>query len=511
MFRFEAGRRFRVAATYCALLAVCRIARAENEPPRAAVKHSVIVDGISAPPHGDDVLGIARIKFHGLIGNELTDAGFRVSARETAGSGALTLVGLLKEEVCDDQSPAQCRVAIQWQLEDRRGVPVYRATTRAVDQASTFDGERRSLVLGALRSLMQRPRFALQLVEPAPVPESRPAGPLGFRQCRRGLLELPRAARSVAAALVYVQSGSSMAPGAIVSPDGLILTSANWIDEDAPLQVRFTAGQSLPAEVVELDHDADVALVHVQAHTDSTCVPLRDAPLEPGMASFGVGSEPNAGVAISLSGAVVRKASTQGRSLLLQLEAQSPLAAGGPLLDEQGRLAGLIAAPRRDTKTPDAVFAVDAVSAMAALRMKPAAATDPRLIQSQTESVPQGYVRDADDPPYVLSKRYTYGTSPAARSLRWGGAVTAGIGAFGVVTTWFTYRASRNPSASERNRFVVVNDLSWALLGLGAVGVGISYALPEAHDQVAVRAQSAKRRDLFVRVGAGWLELGARL
>ena len=114
----------------------------------------------------------------------------------------------------------------------------------------------------------------------------------------------------MAASLVFVESGSSLARGSIISGDGLILTQARTIDPNAPLRVRFSAEQTLSAQVVALDHDADVALLHVDSHTDTTCLPLRDAPLVAGAAVFGVSSEPSEDSAVSLTGSVVQNGAT---------------------------------------------------------------------------------------------------------------------------------------------------------------------------------------------------------
>lgn len=473
----------------------------------ASAQVPLIVDGISVPPHGEDLLGIARLKFHGLIAGELRGAGYVVVTREEAAAGALTLVGLLKEEICEDQEPPQCRVSLQWQLEDAHGVVVYRTTARAVEQAATLDAERRNLVLATLRSLLQRPRFALALTPSAASP-TRPDETLGFKRCGRPPLELPRAMRGVAAALVHVQSGSDVVAGTIVSGDGLVLTSARSLSEHAPLQVRFMGGQSLPAEIVALEREADVALLHVQAHTDATCVPLREDSPPAGAKVFGVGSDAGQDAALSLSGGSLEKTSRAGSVALLQVDAQIARSEGGPLLDEQGRLVGVISAAHGRPENASSALSVEALSALVALRVRPATATDPRLLPGKRDVVAWGYVRDADDPPFVLTRRYTFGTSSAAHTLRRTSAVVAVVGALGVGTSWIVYRLNARPSPAAHDRSVIANDLSWIVLGLGAVGLGVSYALPEGHDHVA--AESASRR-LFFRVGAAGAELGATL
>jgi len=472
------------------------------------VSRPLRVAGIVMEAGQQDLLGLSRIKFQGLIAAELAGAGYRLADSEALSPGepglpALTLIGSVKEEFCDDEASPQCRVAIQWELQDARGIAVYRTITRAVAQASTLDELRRGLVEGALRSLLQRRRFPLQLTE-----ESRPSapaavGPLGFKQCRRPLMSLPDAARAAAASFVFVEAGSSLAAGAIVSGDGLILTVASNLDENAPLRVRFSAEQTLPAKIVVLDRKADVALLHVDAHTDATCLAIRESPLSAGQAVFGINSELSEDRAFSLAGGVVQPAQKDEAAGVLRVDPLLARAPGGALLDAQGRLAGIV--PAGAVRAQHGGEALEVSSLLALLKLRPAAITDPRLVHEEAGPTPAvGYVRDRDDPPFVLVKRYTYGTSPTAHRLRTVGVVTAGVGAFAVAATWATFRTSRDLSPSAHNRFVVLNDIGWALLGLGVVGFGVSYAWPEAHDMVGVQSARAETcPHLFAGLTAG--------
>ena len=483
--------------------------------PRVSASRLVTIGGIVADPHKEDVLGLSRIKYHGLIAGELASVGYHVveaAAVETNRDPShppLNLIGMVKEEICDDQLPRQCRLAIQWELQDRRGVVVYRATTRAVDQTESLDKERRDLVQSAVRSLLQRRRFALQLtIDQADKRDTQ--GPFGFKRCARNGVALPQGVRSAAAALVLVESGSRLSGGAIISPDGLILTTARSIEVGAPLRVRFAARQTLPAQVVALEHHADVALLHVDAHLDATCAPLRETPLAEGSAVFGVSSPPSEDGALSLTESVVQKSSAEHDVSLLRVDSRIAGVDGAPLFDDQGRVAAVVSAELARGLRVGMAAAVDARVALEVLQIKAAAVTDPRLVDvQQGPQVAVTFVRDADDPPFTLGRRYTYGTSPAARTLRRLGLGSGVAGAVGVFATWSAFRTSRSLSPGAYNRLVVLNDVSWVLLSAGAVGFGVSYTIPEGHDVVAV--ESAARRQLFFGLGPAGLELRGRL
>jgi S1-C subfamily serine protease len=499
-----------------ACLAVASPAAAQDLP-RVSVSRALRIGGIVMESGNQDLIGLSRVKFQGLIAAELASVGYRLvdmSGARHADSALppLNLVGTVKEEICDDEAPSQCRVAIQWELQDSRGVVVYRTLTRAVDQAPSLEKLRRGLVEGALRSLLQRRRFALQLSDESKPSQPPAVGPLGFKQCKRPPMALPQAARAAAASLVFVESGSSLATGAIVSGDGLILTVASGLDPNAPLRVRFSAEQTLPAKVVALDRKADVALLHVAAHTEATCLAFRDTPLSAGQAVFGVSSELSEDRALSLASGVVLQAGLEDGLASLRVDPLIARTPGGALLDAEGRLSAIV--PSSEAKPlHGGARALEALGVLRGLEVKPAAITDPRLLDEDADRAPTvGYVRDHDDPPFALTKRYTYGTSTTAHRVRKAGLLTAGVGAVAVAGTWLSFRSSRDLSASAHDRLVVFNDIGWVLLGLGAVSFGVSYALPDGHDVVGVRtARRGTEPRILVGVSAGGITLGGLL
>lgn len=491
-----------------------------QELPHITASRGVIVAGLSSEPTTEDVLYLGRTKFSGVIAAELAGAGVPLrSAAERSSvveAPPLSLFGTLKEETCDGPLPSQCRVAIQWELQDVRGRTIYRTTTRAVASADSFERERRALVEDAVHSLLRRRRFLLQFqATGASVAES-PSEPLGFKSCQRPDVSLPGAAHTVAFATVLVASGSSLSRGAIVSPDGLILTEARALEPQAPLRVRFAAGQTLPADVVAQDKNADVALLKTSAHTAQICLPVRSGHLATGDGVWGVSSELTEEAATSLTGSVVADVVTAPVGHIIRVDPKIAKGLGAPLLDRDGKLTGVVVTTRSASEDASSVGALDTSDALAALHVRPASITDPRLAGTVGETLEAGYVRDADDPPFAMTQRYTYGTAPSAHTLRTVGLATTGVGLAGVVFTWFSYRAATNPTPAQRNRFVIENDVSWVLVGLGAAGVGVSYVLPERHDVVDVDTEAggrsaSSRRELFIGVGADGLSLRARL
>jgi hypothetical protein len=489
-----------------------------QELSRVTTTRKLRIAGIESDRLVPDLLGFTRVQFQGLLATELTSVGYQLADQgDVAASDPhrqpLTLAGSLKEQICDDQRPRQCRIAMQWQLEDARGFIVYRVLTRAVGQDANLETLRRGLLLDALHSLLKRKKFALGLTDFAELePRRSDTAMLGFKACSKLPTPLPGGVRSVAAALVLVESGSSLGLGSIVSPDGLILSASSSLEPTAPLRVRLAGKQLVPAEIVALDGSADVALLHVDAHFDTTCLPVRDAAPTAGMALFGVSSALAEERAISLSGSVLSKADVRDGKQLLQTDRLIAATDGAPLLDEDGKLVALVSAHASSRLGARIAEAVEVHAAFDALHVKLAAITDPRLAESELgPEAAVRYVRDADDPPFTLARRYTYGTSPAAHTARTASLITLGAGALGVFTTWELFRANAPTTSAGHERAVLLNDLSWITLGLGAVGVGVSYVIPEAHDVVPVRIQNGARPGLFIGLGSGGLTAAGRI
>jgi len=243
-------------------------------------------------------------------------------------------------------------------------------------------------------------------------------------------------------------------------------------------------------------------LLRVPAQTDTTCTPLGET-LPQGAAVFGISSEMSEDRAVSLTASVVQKTSASGP----QVDARIARAPGGPLLDGDGRLVAVVVG---EAEAGHTAHATDIDHVLAALNIKPAAITDPRLLDRAVGPAPAThYVRDTDDPPFQMTKIYTYGTGQTARRVRTIGMAATAVGAFGVAATWLSFRANRNMTERAHDRTVLLNGASWVLLGLGALGWGASYAVPEGHDVVA--GHSSAQRDLFLRVGVGAVTFGGAL
>ena len=143
--------------------------------------------------------------------------------------------------------------------------------------------------------------------------------------------------------LVRVQRGARVGSGVVVAADGLIVTSDEVVDGDAPIRVWLPDGQALFAEILLEDVDQALALLAVADATPAV------APLL-GLTNT---DEP---VLLVSSGAAVGEPSVATRATLLAAQqppgatrvayrtdepGQVAQAAGSPLLDQSGGVVGV--------------------------------------------------------------------------------------------------------------------------------------------------------------------------
>jgi S1-C subfamily serine protease len=150
---------------------------------------------------------------------------------------------------------------------------------------------------------------------------------------------------SVHQSLVQISNGRGVGAGTIWHADGLIITNAHVVHGHHHLNVSLPDGRTLPAEVIALDKDHDLAALSVNADNLPT-IELGDSRLlKPGqwvMAvghPWGVQGAITAGVVIG-AGADLPEVQTGREWIALDLHMR-PGHSGGPLVDSAGRLIGI--------------------------------------------------------------------------------------------------------------------------------------------------------------------------
>jgi serine protease Do len=138
----------------------------------------------------------------------------------------------------------------------------------------------------------------------------------------------------------------SAGSGFVISADGYILTNSHVVQDAGEIRVSFMSGRELPADVVGLDVNTDIALIRVYADEPFAHLALGDSdPVRPGDWVVAVGNP--YGLSHTVTAGIVsakhRRDVLGGRyDDFIQTDAAiNPGNSGGPLVDLNGEVIGI--------------------------------------------------------------------------------------------------------------------------------------------------------------------------
>ncbi len=155
---------------------------------------------------------------------------------------------------------------------------------------------------------------------------------------------------------IYCKRGkyeSYYGTGVVVSPDGYILTSTTVVPEGCEVEVYFTDHRKTKAEIIEINEEVESSLIKVDAE-NLRCIPVTDKmPLigEPAysfgnannMIRLGENASFSAGVISGIYNVKSSKRQSSYSGLAIETDASiNPGQDGGPLLNSQGQLVGIV-------------------------------------------------------------------------------------------------------------------------------------------------------------------------
>jgi S1-C subfamily serine protease len=451
----------------------------------------------------NDEIGFAKAEYRVHILEALRSAGFNavgaeslVFGKDEADRADVVLGGTVTELRCVRlRGQLRCSIGVEWQLLDReRDQVVYRVLSRYGNLDLPRENDAlvgRTLTLGALGSLMKRARFKQLLnAERARLPDDSDYPVATFASCTVEDRELPAHFETIAAGTVIVKSGGGSGSGFVLSTDGLVMTAAHVVTGGKP-EVRTRDGRVLAARVVRLSKKHDVALLSLgPSATPPPCLAFDPAVQTPGSDVFAIGSPGGELLGFSLSrGIVSGLRSIEGVELIQTDASLSPGNSGGPLVDRQGRVVGVVSRKIAAHAVEGLGFAVPIQAGLSALKLEPAASTTPSLREAPAEVAAQPAKEDASDsadPSLSLDPegdRRRAASRDLARRLReqrantpgyvapmrWVGLGVGIAGTLGASVTWLQSRAD-GLTRPEYESLRLKNDLFWTgtLLGFGA-------------------------------------------
>jgi len=172
-------------------------------------------------------------------------------------------------------------------------------------------------------------------------------------QARRSVVTITADGLSTSTFSPFGQPTSGIGSGVILTQDGYVLTNRHVVEGSSSLSVELETGEVLPATLVEVAHDSDLALVKVDA-TGLTAARIGDSgSIRVGQTAIAIGSPLGTytetvtrGIVSGLGRTVTVQDEATGRPTtledLIQTDAAiNPGNSGGPLLDAGGAVIGI--------------------------------------------------------------------------------------------------------------------------------------------------------------------------
>jgi len=390
---------------------------------QASEMHPMTVTMLLVKIQRDFELAIVPDKFNRSILETLRKVGYNVVGAENvlfavdkSSDARMLLGGTISNVQRHRRLPGNvdfCDIAILWELFDK-GVDqvVYKRLTRhriAVSKSKPLvtDADVNSLVQGALASLLASPRF-VEAVMKAPGSADVPVSiaPATYRACSAVPRSLPTEIDAVIAASVSIPAFGGA--GVFISPDGVLVTAEHVVSGLDEIVVKLRDGRSLPGRVVRRDPARDIAVVRVQGAPES-CVPIAAAWPESGAEVFAIGAPLAEELAFSVSRGIVSGTPTIDGRKVIQTDASiNPGNSGGPLVDERGRLLGIVQSKLVRGDVEGIAFAVHADTALVWLGLSAGETTTLEKAATVKSAIAQATIEDTADPPLK---------SPAAAAL----------------------------------------------------------------------------------------------
>jgi serine protease Do len=197
-------------------------------------------------------------------------------------------------------------------------------------------------VLNAVELALGDPEFVQMATRSAKLASSGNA-PIQISLCDARGLSMPRDAKLVLEAVVTVRLGQAMGSGVMVSQAGHVVTAAHVVAPDSKPIVVLHSGLELEASVVRIDKTSDLALLRVPG-SGHECAPLSlTDDVGVGTEIFAMGSPLGEKLSNSVTrGIVSGHREIEGQRLIQTDAAVNPGNSGGPLVDKEGRVLGIV-------------------------------------------------------------------------------------------------------------------------------------------------------------------------
>jgi S1-C subfamily serine protease len=170
-------------------------------------------------------------------------------------------------------------------------------------------------------------------------------------------------------ACVTIITDKGHGSGVVIDPSGLVLSAYHVIDDAAEVDVKFNNGITLRADILVYDDSSDVVLLKVQGKDFKYLSPTaRNTGLGTDVVTIGTPISPELGQSIARG--IVSGRRLKDEIELIQIDmAVSPGNSGGPLLNKQGEIVGVVQSKIVDEGVEGIGFAIPIETALSRLRV----------------------------------------------------------------------------------------------------------------------------------------------
>jgi S1-C subfamily serine protease len=423
-----------------------------------------------------------------------------VFEKDESSRAEILLGGTAKELECEKKiRTVSCRLAIEWQVLDvATDQIVYQALLRSVERdvdVEATEGLGVKLVKSQARALLARPKFREALARPVNAPGTARYPQAGFRACETTAAPMPDGFKQAAAATVIVRAGTGFGSGFFLGPDGLVVTAEHAV-VSSDLRLELYDGTELRAKPVRVSKQQDAALLVVEGKSGPfPCLPIEPGPKAIGRDVYAIGAPASKQLAFSLTRGIISATRTIDGTTLLQTDtAMSPGNSGGPLVDAEGRIVGIVSRKFTGQAIEGLGFGVPIEAALEALSLSAATTTSAELGRAPalgfTRTTQGPLVVDVEDPAPSLDPARDAAQKEQAEQreeraqidrltprfipiMRWGGLLVAGGGLLAAYGTAREVDPDMKRSDYEAAR--LRNDLSWVAVGAGGLSFAASF------------------------------------
>lgn len=178
---------------------------------------------------------------------------------------------------------------------------------------------------------------------------------------------LKRAKQSV----VLVQAGNGYGSGFLIREDGLVLTNYHVIRNASVITVRLYDGKEVHADLLRFSLAGDLALLNLPGKGYAPLPLGGGSPAEPGTEVYAIGTPIDMMLSHSISKGIVSASRSAGRHTYLQTDvAVNRGNSGGPLLDQSGRVIGIVTLKAVGEDVEGLAFALSAEDAKRELGLR---------------------------------------------------------------------------------------------------------------------------------------------